>query len=96
METSPLVPVMLSEDPWPRTKALEVFVPPPSVARVTDGTAQIASPRQNVEVDAPVPLFRFATGRFPVTPVVSGKPVTFVAVITQPAVRQTLPVPLTP
>lgn len=44
-----------------------------------DGAAQVPSPRQNVELVAPVPLFRFVTGRFPVTPVVSGSPVKFVA-----------------
>ena len=31
------------------------------------GTAQVPSPRQNVVAEAPVPLFRFPTGRFPVT-----------------------------
>lgn len=38
------------------------------------------SPLQNVVLDADVPLLRFVTGRFPVTPVVSGKPVAFVSV----------------
>ena len=38
------------------------------------------SPRQKVVLDAEVPLLRFVTGRFPVTPVVSGKPVAFVNV----------------
>lgn len=44
----------------------------------TPATAQVPSPRQKVEADAPVPLLRFATGRFPVTPVVSGNAVQFV------------------
>ena len=38
------------------------------------------SPLQNVVLDAEVPLLRFVTGRFPVTPVVNGKPVAFVNV----------------
>jgi hypothetical protein len=42
------------------------------------GVAQTPSPRQNVEADAEVPLFRLPTGRFPVIPVVKGKPVTLV------------------
>ena len=46
--------------------------PPPA------GVAQVASPRQKVEEEADVPLLRLVTGRFPVTPVVSGKPVAFV------------------
>jgi len=40
----------------------------------------VPSPLQNVVLDAEVPLLRFVTGRFPVTPVVSGKPVAFVNV----------------
>ena len=31
------------------------------------GTAQVPSPRQNEVLDAPVPLARLVTGRFPVT-----------------------------
>ena len=38
------------------------------------------SPRQKVEADAPVPLLRLATGRFPVTPVLNGNPVQLVRV----------------
>src|ERR1700722_13656307 len=44
------------------------------------GVAHVPSPRQYVELDAPVPPFRFPTGRLPVTPVVSGSPVAFVSV----------------
>ena len=40
--------------------------------------AQVASPRQYVEDDALVPLFKLVTGKLPVTPVVRGKPVTLV------------------
>ncbi len=43
-----------------------------------DGVAQVASPRQNVVDDALVPLFRLVTGKLPVTPVVSGRPVALV------------------
>ena len=42
--------------------------------------AHVPSPRQKVDADALVPLFKLATGRFPVTPVVKGKPVAFVSV----------------
>jgi hypothetical protein len=44
------------------------------------GAAQDPSPRQNVDADALVPLFKFVTGRFPVTPVVKGRPVALVRV----------------
>ena len=37
------------------------------------------SPRQKVVAEADVPEFKFATGRLPVTPVDSGKPVRLVA-----------------
>ena len=47
--------------------------PPPA------GVAQEPSPRQNVVADADVPELRLVTGRLPVTPVVSGKPVNPVA-----------------
>jgi len=41
----------------------------PQVLNVVAGSAaQVASPRQNVEELAPVPLFKFATGKLPVTP----------------------------
>lgn len=30
------------------------------------GVAQVPSPRQNVTLEAPVPLFKFPVGRFPV------------------------------
>ena len=42
--------------------------------------AHAPSPRQKVDADAPVPLFKLVTGRLPVTPVVSGKPVALVRV----------------
>jgi hypothetical protein len=48
--------------------------PPPA------GVAHVASPRQKVLELAPVPLFKFVTGKFPVTPVVRGNPVQFVNV----------------
>ena len=37
-----------------------VTVPPPA------GVDQVPSPRQKVDADAPVPLFRLVTGRLPV------------------------------
>lgn len=52
-----------------------VTSPVSCVMPVSDGVAHVASPRQNVVADAPVPEPRLVTGRFPVTPVVSGKPV---------------------
>lgn len=39
----------------------------------------VASPAQKVEAVAPVPLFKLATGRLPVTPVLSGNPVALVS-----------------
>lgn len=51
-----------------------VTVPAPA------GVDQVPSPRQYVLAEANVPLFRFVTGRFPVTPVDSGRPVAFVRV----------------
>jgi hypothetical protein len=42
--------------------------------------AQVPSPRQNVEAEAEVPELRLVTGRFPVTPVVKGRPVALVKV----------------
>jgi hypothetical protein len=47
-------------------------------AEVVAIVAQVASPRQYVEDDALVPLFKLVTGKLPVTPVVRGKPVTLV------------------
>jgi len=44
------------------------------------GVAHAPSPRQKVVAEAEVPLFKLVTGRLPVTPVVSGKPVRLVAV----------------
>jgi hypothetical protein len=48
------------ENPPGTVWATLVTVPLPA------GVAHVPSPRQYVELDAPVPLFRFATGRFPV------------------------------
>lgn len=48
--------------------------PPPA------GVDQTPSPRQKVLALADVPLFRFVTGKLPVTPVDNGKPVAFVSV----------------
>jgi len=48
--------------------------PPPA------GVDQTPSPRQKVLELADVPLFRFVTGKLPVTPVDSGKPVALVSV----------------
>ena len=54
-------------------------VVPTVIAVADDGTdAHVPSPRQYVVLLAPVPLFRFETGRFPVTPVVKGRPVALV------------------
>jgi len=39
-----------------------------SVEPLPDGVAHVPSPRQKVELEAPVPLFKLVTGRFPVTP----------------------------
>ena len=49
------------------------------VPRVKPAAPQAPSPRQNVVADAEVPEFRFVTGKFPVTPVVSGNPVALVS-----------------
>jgi hypothetical protein len=50
------------------------------VTEPVPAAAQLPSPRQNVDAVAPVPLFKLVTGRLPVTPVVSGKPVALVRV----------------
>jgi hypothetical protein len=60
-------------------------VPPATLIDVTvpalaGGVAQDPSPRQNVVADALVPEFKLVTGKLPVTPVVSGKPVALVNV----------------
>ncbi len=54
-------------------------VPDVSASPPPAGAAHVPSPRQNVPLDALVPLFKFATGRLPVTPVVSGNPVALVS-----------------
>jgi hypothetical protein len=58
-----------------KDKPLTVPVPPTLVTVPVPAAAQTPSPRQNVLADADVPLFRLVTGKFPVTPVVKGKPV---------------------
>jgi hypothetical protein len=40
----------------------------------------VPSPRQYVDDDAEVPLFKLVTGKLPVTPVDNGNPVAFVSV----------------
>ena len=54
---------------------MTVPLPPPP-----GGVAHVPSPRQNVVEEALAPEFKLVTGRFPVTPVVSGRPVAFVNV----------------
>ena len=41
--------------------------------------AQVPSPRQKVDAEAEVPELRLVTGRLPITPVLKGRPVIFVA-----------------
>src|SRR3990167_1128961 len=58
--------------PVKSTNVVEVVATSPAV-RITrsateiEGVAQVASPRQKVEAEAEVPLFRFVTGRLPDT-----------------------------
>jgi hypothetical protein len=49
-----------------------------TVPALAAGVAHVPSPRQNVVDDALVPEFRLVTGKLPVTPVVSGRPVALV------------------
>ena len=63
------MPELVIVTPLPTTL---VTVPAPP------GVTHVPSPRQNVEDDAPVPLFRLLVDRLPVTPVESGRPVQFV------------------
>lgn len=90
-----VVPPVIGVDPTVRDNAAPA------------GVAQVPSPRQNVVAVADVPLSRFATGRFPVTPVESGRPVAFVSVAAEgvprfgvtkvgEVSRTTAPVPVTP
>jgi len=58
--------------------ALSVAEPGPTTSPLPEGVTQVPSPLQKVVAEAPVPLFKLPTGRFPVTPVVRGKPVQFV------------------
>ena len=66
--------------PSNRTTALSTADAGPTTSPVPVGVAQVPSPRQKVDADALVPLFRLVTGRFPVTPVERGRPVQFVRV----------------
>ena len=57
-----------------RIKDITVLPPPEHLIRFfpihgTPGVAHVPSPRQKVEADAPVPLFRLLTGRLLVTAV---------------------------
>ena len=47
---------------------------------VAVGVAHVPSHLQNVVEEAEVPLFKFVTGRLPVTQVERGRPVAFVSV----------------
>ena len=55
---------------WPVVGVPEFDTFPPPA-----GVAQVPSPRQKVELDAEVPPFSRAIGRFPVTPLANGSPV---------------------
>src|SRR5215216_4006597 len=44
------------------------------------GFFHVASPHQKVFAAAPVPLSKFVTGKFPITPVVKGRPVQLVKI----------------
>jgi len=65
------VPVVVIGDPLKHngetTEAATLDTPP-------GGVTQVPSPRQNVVLDAPVPLFKFVTGRLPVTPPLPDEP----------------------
>lgn len=63
----------------PIVTADPVLLPPFKMSPVPEGVDHVPSPRQKVEALADVPLFKFVTGKFPVTPVVSGSPVAFVS-----------------
>ena len=68
-------PVPTARSPFASKIASVATLPEPPL-----GVAHVPSPRQNVVELALVPLLRFATGRFPVTPVESGNPVQLVRV----------------
>lgn len=51
----------------PITNWLSVSVPPAVTFPLPAGVAHVPSPLQKVELEAEVPLFKFVTGRFPVT-----------------------------
>src|SRR5262245_58571985 len=62
----PTVPVVVTVPPVNGLlKTIEVTVPEPG------GAAHVPSPRQNVAEVAPVPLFKFVTGKLPLTSVES-------------------------
>jgi len=49
------------------------------VTEPAPAAAHVPSPRQKVDAEAEVPELRLVTGRFPITPVLKGSPVIFVA-----------------
>lgn len=73
-----MVPVVVIGPPL----VVRPVVPPLTLTLVTvpvpEGVAHVPSPRQKVVADALTPEFKLVTGKFPVTPVVSGRPVAFV------------------
>ena len=73
-----MVPVVVIGPPL----VVRPVVPPLTLTLVTvpepEGVAHVPSPRQKVVADALTPEFKLVTGKFPVTPVVSGSPVAFV------------------
>jgi hypothetical protein len=85
------VPVALLIDvpevPLKRTISESTEVPGPTTSPPPAGLAQVPSPLQKVEPEAPVPLLRFPTGRFPVTWVVSPILPQLGAVPTPPEIR---------
>lgn len=76
--------VIVPDDETGPPEVVKPVVPPLTSTLVTvpapAGVAQAPSPRQKVDALAEVPPFKFVTGRLPVTPVLSGKPVALVNV----------------
>jgi len=93
------VVVGVPTDTMPPVQPTDVTVPEPPPA----GVAQVPSPRQKVELVAPVPLLRFPTGKLPVTwlakltPVNAPPSVKLPVLVTVPdsAMPLTVPVPAT-
>lgn len=75
MATLPVPLIAYSPNTPALSKSTRVVVPLETALDPTTseavGAPHVPSPRQNVEPDAPVPEFKFATGRLPVTPVAS-------------------------